>query len=182
MGAARSEAHDCTDPSARVWTATRSTTGADGRGLGPGAGGLPRDILRLQRLAGNAAVRNAVQPRSGPPSVQRSGPVDDAIGTHTAEAVAALTDQAIAKATAEQRFQLIDIVLPTGGDPLRRVWDSFGGGIEAAANSHPTQWEQSMTQHKEVMRQSREVKTLEAAFALDIRESPGPTCGRTISW
>ena len=65
----------------------------------------------------------------------------------------------------------MDIVLDSGGDPLRRLWDSFGAGIEAAANSHPNQWQQSMARHLPTMRQSREVKTLQAAFALDIRDT-----------
>lgn len=102
--------------------------------------------------------------------MQRTGPVDAAITTATPDAVSALTDPELAKASTEQKLRMIDIVLPTGGEPLRRLWDSFGGGLAAAATSHPDQWTRSITEHPAQMRLSREVKTLQAAFALDVRD------------
>lgn len=102
--------------------------------------------------------------------VQRN-PVDDAVSKKDPKAVDALTVADIAKATVNQRVQLISIELDGGsGEALPRLWDSFGRGLDAQAVNHPDEWAQSMTKFPAAMRQSREVKTLEAAFALDVRD------------
>jgi hypothetical protein len=131
-------------------------------------------VLGLQRSAGNKAVADAVRAAAagdGGIVVQRAGPVDEAISAKDPKQVDALSAADIAKARPEQRFQLINIELQGGSDQaLPRLWDSFGGGLDAAAVGHPDEWTKSMSQHAAVMRQSREVKTLEAAFALDVRD------------
>ena len=148
---------------------------------------LVDDVLRLQRAAGNRAVTDALASGATRPGqgagesgastpapdviVQRAGPVDDALAKRDVASIDALTAADIAKARPDQRFQLISLELNGGGEAaLPRLWDSFGGGIDAAAVAHPDEWSRSVRDHAGVMRQSREVKTLEAAFALDVRD------------
>ncbi len=124
---------------------------------------------------GEPPLQRQIEPAGGTSTpalvVQRSGPLDDAIAHRDAKAVDGLTAADIARASVNQRVQLIGIELESGsGDALPRLWDSFGGGLDAAAVAHPDEWTQSMKRYPAAMRQSREVRTLEAAFALDVRD------------
>jgi len=143
----------------------------------------PSQLVAMQRSAGNLAVAGLISRLRQPsqlsprpntnaslaPVLQRSTAVDQAIQTNTVDAISALTDEDLANASVDDRIKMIDTVLAGGGgDILRRLWDSFGAGIEAAANGHTSEWQQSMSSFPDTMRDSREVKTLEAAFKDDI--------------
>lgn len=132
-------------------------------------------VLRLQRAAGNEAVATVLQAGGGVAPdgsvVQRAVGVDDAIAHRDVASIDALSAADIARAKPGQRIQMIAIELDGGaGNALPRLWDSFGGGLAAAAVAHPDEWAKSMRQHAAAMRQSREIRTLEAAFALDVRD------------
>ena len=152
------------------------------RGLGPATpqtGSITRRyLLALQRRLGNQVVSSVLQATRGPVAfsatrssvIQRSGAVDDALTKHTPDAVDSLSKDDIAKATVNQRMEMVTIVLGGGGGTsLPRLWDSFGSGLEAVATAHPTEWQRSMTEHAEAMRNSHEVNTLQnAGFYGDI--------------
>jgi hypothetical protein len=137
-----------------------------------GPGHRTPDEAPLQRQGQSG--RSGAVPAGGtsaPGLVVQRTPIDDAITNRDAKAIDALTAADIAKASPNQRIQLIGIELGSGsGDALPRLWDSFGGGLDAAAVAHPDEWAQSMTRYPDAMRQSREVKTLEAAFPLDVSD------------
>jgi hypothetical protein len=156
----------------------------------------PEQILALQRLAGNRAVAATMQKvqgnlhqvaahpaarhlapsvaslsgqANGTASVQRAGPVDDAIASNAVAAISALSDVDLKQASVDQRVKMIDVVLAGGGgEVLARLWDSFGAGLTDAANNHSSEWHQSFVQFPETMRHSVEVTTLQAAFKDDI--------------
>ena len=141
---------------------------------GPGGGtpGESRPSVRASvHLARETGTSGSVPGSVAGPVVQRTGPVDDAIASRNATSVDALTAADIARASPSQRAQLISIELEAGsGDALPRLWDSFGRGLDAAVVAHPDEWAQSMKRYPAAMRQSREVKTLEAAFPLDVSD------------
>lgn len=132
-------------------------------------------VLRLQSAAGNEAVARVLHAGGGTAPgasvIQRALGVDDAIANRDVAGIDALSAADIAKAKPDQRIQMIAIELEAGAEnALPRLWDSFGGGLAAAAVAHPDEWTRSVRQHAAAMRQSREIRTLEAAFALDVRD------------
>jgi hypothetical protein len=129
---------------------------------------IQRPVVGVQRLAGSRTV-SASLARQTPG--QDAGRVADAISKKSATAVASLTKDDFAKATDDQRIDMIGIVLAGGrGDALPLLWDSFGGGPETAATAHPNEWKQSLTDHADDMSKSKNVLELERSFKDDIAQ------------
>jgi Domain of unknown function (DUF4157) len=129
--------------------------------------------MGFQATSNNGISINCVQ-RQPSPGATSEGSVTDAITKGDSSIVSSLVPEQLAKATPEQKIQMIDILLDKGTffekAKIPSIWDSFGKGIEKVANTHADCWKRSFNTAGEHMRTSKEVRGLQRIFYLDVQD------------
>jgi hypothetical protein len=144
----------------------------------------PRDLVALQRGAGNMAVAQLLARRSTP--VQRIGAVIPSTYHHLSEkekVAKAIESKDVGDvkdihdftaATVPERYKLMDILVdqtwvgPRDEWALEALWGTFGDGLLAAAKSEPDRWTKCVKRDRDLM-DLPAVKAIPPKFLEDVR-------------